>query len=75
MGYRRGGAGEQSPRGCEMEQGPDELSDRGEERDRDLERTTDRPLDQQGDRSGSSDEDDDEGEKAPAGLQTIDPGL
>ena len=57
-----------------MEQGPDELSDRGDERDRDLQRTTDTPLDQQGE-GDAGEEDEDEGEPAPAGLHTIDPGL
>ena len=57
-----------------MEQGPDELSDRGDERDEDLQRTTDTPLDEQGDRD-PGDEDHGGGDPARAGLQTIDPGL
>ena len=61
-----------------MEQGPEELSDRGEERTRDLERSTDTPLDQQGAAKGGDGDDDDEDDQddePPAGLSTIDPGL
>jgi hypothetical protein len=61
--------------GGDVEQGPDELSDRGEERGRDLERSTNTPLDEQGDSSSDRDDDEDEGERTPAGLETIDPGL
>ena len=58
-----------------MEQGPEELSDRGEERSRDLERSTDTPLDQQGSANGGEGAEDDEDDEPPAGLDTIDPGL
>lgn len=52
-----------------MEQGPEEVSDRPDERAEELEKVTDRPLDEPA-------KDGDAGEEASAeGLQAIDPGL
>lgn len=52
-----------------VEQGPEEVSDRPDERAEELEKVTDRPLDEPA-------KDGDAGEEASAeGLQAIDPGL